>query len=119
VTHEDEKSKSDALGHLRRRHARSRPRSHGHCDACTVLAEVDRLRSALESLLRDLPTCDGEWTAGSGGHRLHGPGCSRIAEWHDSPYNYCDEHCPDRTKHDVEPQPWVDGVRTAREALGR
>lgn len=46
-------------------------------------------------------TCNGNWTKGSGGHRVHEPceGRRDSTWWHpDDAFAYCDEHVPERDK---------------------
>lgn len=47
--------------------------------------------------------CDGEWIAGSGGHRVHSSICENIATWFvPDLYHYCSEHL-NRFDEDAEP----------------
>ena len=50
-----------------------------------------RLIEAVTNLIEALPSCDGEWTDGSGGHRVH-EACNKPATWGDDCYSYCEEH---------------------------
>ena len=47
--------------------------------------------------------CDGEWIAGSGGHRVHSGMCENVAAWFvPDLYHYCDDHL-NRFDEDAEP----------------
>ncbi len=67
--------------------------------------------------LRDLPRCSGEWTGGSGGHRVHGVPCQKLALWDDG-FVYCDEHVPTgvHAKY-VDEIEWAVAARTLMDNL--
>lgn len=46
------------------------------------------------------PSCPGNITRGSGGHRMHDGSCRELATWWhpDDMHAYCDAHCPERDK---------------------
>lgn len=48
--------------------------------------------------------CTGEWTGGSGGHRVHKP-CGADADWWhpDDPYAYCEKHIEEHDRADYWP----------------
>ena len=60
-------------------------------DAAQRLRELEGVREAAAAHVRELPTCSGKWTGGSGGHREHEP-CNQFAVYGDQPYAYCNEH---------------------------
>lgn len=50
------------------------------------------IHEATAQLVAGLPRCSGEWTGGSGLHRMHTAPCRRPATYDDDPFHYCDEH---------------------------
>lgn len=62
------------------------------CASNPVVVERDSLRAQLAALKRLLPECLGEWTDGSGGHRMYAGGCAEVGKWDVGMGFVCDAH---------------------------
>ena len=102
---------TSALASERLAHAATRER----------LAGVEAAAALLAASARSAEPCVGEWVSGSGGHKEHAGGCSRIALWWDGMYAYCDEHAGERADGHYDRMPWrdVDVALRAYDQAGR
>ena len=102
------------------------PVGDAQCGACAhgpterqLKADLERIRADRDRIAKLLPRCLGEWTKGSGGHRMYAGGCAAPGVWDVGLGFVCDEH-KSKTGGDDDAWHWdeeADQLRTEVDRL--